>query len=135
MRSTGELGLLRDQSLREAFAGYYVGGAGYAANFLFRTEPDYRRLVRGLTPVVASRQVWAECHSNDSRVGQVLLDCSAPMDETAAQAVLDSYLADPRLLPELRFWITNLEVMTGLIGEYEKQAMALSRRVSEAMAR
>jgi hypothetical protein len=57
------------------------------------------------------------------------------MAESAAQAVLDNYLADPRLLPELRFWITNLEVMTGLIGDHESEAMALSQRVSEAIAR
>jgi hypothetical protein len=135
MRSASELGLLSDQSLREALAGYYVGGADHAASFLFRTDPDYRRLVRGLTPVVASRQVWSACHHNDAQSGQSLLDCASPMAESAAQAVLDNYLADPRLLPELRFWITNLEVMTGLIGDHESEAMALSQRVSEAIAR
>jgi hypothetical protein len=132
MRSAGELDLLRDQAMREALAGYYVVGAGYAANFLFRTEPDYRRLVRGLTPVIASRHVWAECHRSFPG-GQALRDCASPMPEAAAQAVLDGYLAHPHLLIELRFWISNLEVMTGLISEHEAHAHALSQRVSGAM--
>ncbi|NBB91904.1 MAG: hypothetical protein GVY32_01905 [Gammaproteobacteria bacterium] len=141
MRSAGELGLLRDQAIREALASYYVVGAGYAANWLFRTEPEYRRLVRGLTPVIASRQVWAECHRSFSAAsqagrkagGQALRDCDSPMTEAEAQAVLDGYLADPHLLTELRFWITNLEVMTGLISEHETHARTLSQRVNGAI--
>jgi hypothetical protein len=128
MRGAGELSLLRDQALRQTLAVYYVGGAGEAANFLFRVEPEYRKLVRGLTPSVASRQVWTACHRTEVR-GQALLDCDSPMAEPAAQAVLDGYLADPRLLAELRFWITNLEVMTSLIAEHERSALALAERV------
>jgi hypothetical protein len=128
MRSAGELSLLRDQALRQMLAVYYVGGAGEAANFLFRVEPEYRKMVRGLTPSVASRHVWTACHRTEVR-GQALLDCDSPMSEPAAQAVLDGYLADPRLLTELRFWITNLEVMTSLISDHERSALALAEQV------
>lgn len=132
MHSAGELRLLRDQSLRQSLAGYYVNGAGEAANFLFRTEPEYRKLVRGLTPSVAARQVWSACHRGDNGE-QALLDCESPMSEQAAQAVLDGYLADPRLLAELRFWITNLEVMTGLLAHHEHSALALAEQVQQAL--
>jgi len=128
MRSAGELSLLRDQALRQTLASHYVGGTGEAANFLFRVEPEYRKLVRGLTPSIASRHVWAACHRAEGR-NQSLLDCDAPMSEAAAQAVLDGYLADPRLLAELRFWITNLEVMTTLIADHERSAQALAAQV------
>lgn len=57
LRSAGNLGLIADHDLRAALAGYYVGGSGYAANALFRAEPEYRRIVRGLTPTIASTQV------------------------------------------------------------------------------
>ena len=50
-----------------------------------------------------------------------------------AQAVLDGYLANPHLLIELRFWISNLEVMTGLISEHEAHAHALPQQVNGAM--
>jgi hypothetical protein len=136
LRSAGELGLLRDQALRKALADYYVAGAGYAANFLFRTEPEYRKLVRGLTPALASRHVWSRCHSTlATGGGQVLLDCASPMSEPDALAVLDGYMSDPRLLPELRFWITNLEVMSSLVGDHETGARVLAARIREAIER
>ncbi len=129
LRSAGDLGLIVDQNLRAALSGHYVGGTGYAANDLFRDEPEYRKLVRGLTPTIASAQVWANCHRTDDNADQVLLDCESPMSEQAAQAVLDAYLADPRLLPELRFWITNLEVMTSLINMHQAAARKLATRL------
>lgn len=129
LRSAGELGLFTDASLRTTLADFYVGGAGYAANFLFRAEPEYRKLVRGLTPTVASAQIWAHCHSTTGPDDQHLKDCDSPMSEVEAQAVLDGYLAEPRLLPELRFWITNLEVMTNLIEKHQTAARALSERL------
>lgn len=51
------------------------------------------------------------------------------MPKPAAQAVLDGYLGDPRLLAELRFWITNLEVMTTLIADHERSELALAEQV------
>jgi hypothetical protein len=129
LRSAGELGLFDDADLRTTLAGFYVGGAGYAANFLFRSEPEYRKIVRGLTPTVASAQIWAHCTKTSGADHQELLDCDSPMAEADAQTVLDGYLADPRLLPELRFWITNLEVMTTLIDTHEVAARTLAARL------
>jgi hypothetical protein len=129
LRSAGELGLFTDQKLRTTLADYYVGGAGYAANFMFRSEPEYRMHVRGLTPTIASAQIWAKCQKIPGRDEQLLVDCDSPMSEAAAQAVLDGYLADPQLLPELRFWISNLEVMTKLIGLHESAARDLSEHL------
>jgi hypothetical protein len=129
LRSAGELGLFKDPDLRAALAAYYVNGAGYAANFLFRLEPEYRKLVRGHTPSIASAQVWAKCHKTNFFDDQFLMDCDSPMPESDAQAVLDEYLADPRLLPELRFWITNLEVMTSMIDQHQITARQLAERL------
>lgn len=129
LRSAGELGLFADADLRRALADYYVGGAGYAANFLFRSEPEYRRIVRGLTPSVASAQIWTHCHRTPGPDEQELLDCASPMSEADARQVLDGYLGDPRLLPELRFWIVNLEVMTTLIDQHRSAARVLAARL------
>jgi len=129
LRSAGELRLFADPDLRTVLADYYVNGAGYAANFLFRMEPEYRKLVRGHTPTIASAHIWAHCHQTPAPDQQRLIDCDSPMSETAAQAVLDVFLADPRLLPELRFWITNLEVMTDLVTQHRVAARALAERL------
>lgn len=132
LRSAGNLGLIADHDVRAALAGYYVGGTGYAANALFRAEPEYRKVVRGLTPTVASTQVWAKCHRTDENADQFLFDCDSPMSEQAARDVLDAYMADPRLLPELRFWITNLEVMASLISKHQAAAQKLAARLQKA---
>ena len=129
LRSAGELRLFADPDLRTALADYYVNGAGYAANFLFRLEPEYRKLVRGHTPTIASAQVWAHCHQTPAPDQQRLIACDSPMSEAQAQTVLDGYLADPNLLPELRFWITNLEVMTELVSQHQVAARALAERL------
>lgn len=131
LRSAGELGLFTGANLRTALADYYVNGAGYAANFLFRSEPEYRKLVRGHTPTIGSAQVWAHCHQTPAPDEQRLTDCDSPMSEADAQAVLDGYLADPSLLPELRFWITNLEVMTDLVSQHRLAARALAERLDK----
>ena len=38
------------------------------------------------------------------------------MSEAEAQAVLDGYLKDPRLVSELRFWMANQGVALNMIG-------------------
>jgi hypothetical protein len=105
MRSSGELGLIHDQTLRAAMSRYYIGTV--SAAYLNSLQPEYRKIVRGLTPQVVTDHIWANCVHTPSRDEQYLLDCDAPISEAEAQAVLDSYLKDPRLLPELRFWIAN----------------------------
>lgn len=129
LRSAGELGLLPSESMREGLADYYVGGNGYAAVTLSRVDPEYRKLVRGYTPTVASQQVWTACHETTGGDDQLMRPCDSPMSEADAQRVLDGYLADPRLLPELRFWITNLRVMRDLVGEHQQSSRALANQL------
>ena len=117
MRSGGELGLIRDDALRDALSQYYVeSGAGVA--YLFYLQPEYRKIVRGLTPSVVADHVWAKCWAQPNPTEQHLLDCDAPVSEAEAQAVLAGYLEDPKLLPELRFWVANQGVALKVIANY-----------------
>jgi hypothetical protein len=117
MRSGGELGLIRDQGLRDALSQYYLeNGSGTA--YLFMLQPEYRKLVRGLTPSVVADHIWAKCWRQPAPSEQYLLDCDAPISEAQAQAVLDGYLEDPEVLKELRFWVANQGVALGAIGNY-----------------
>ncbi|MDQ3159725.1 MAG: hypothetical protein M3Q51_01735 [Pseudomonadota bacterium] len=129
LRNAGELGLIETPALRTKLAEYYVGGTGSQANYLIAMQPEYRKLVRGLTPSVASAQVWAQCHKAPSIDAQYLLDCESPMAEADAQKVLDAYMANPQLLSELRFWTTNLEVSMTLIRLNLKAARELAARL------
>ncbi|MEO5628698.1 MAG: hypothetical protein ABIQ62_02870 [Thermomonas sp.] len=118
MRSAGELGLIRDQTLRDALSQYYLeNGSGTA--YLFQFQPEYRKIVRGLTPSVVADHIWAKCWQQPRPSEQYLLDCDSPISEAQAQAVLDGYLKAPYLLPELRFWVANQGVTLNAIGNYK----------------
>jgi hypothetical protein len=129
MLNAGELGLLRDPTLPTALADYYITGLNHQAGYLLRLEPEYRKVVRGLTPQVVSTHVWAHCHESFEKTRQRLLDCDAPVSEAEAQRILDGYLADPRMLAELRFWITNLDVSLALLRSNREAAQALAARL------
>ena len=117
MRSGGELGLIRDQYLRDRLSQYYLeNGSGTA--YLFMLQPEYRKLVRGLTPSVVADHIWAKCWEQPRPSEQYLLDCDSPVSEAQAQAVLDGYLKDPELLKELRFWVATQGVALNVIGNY-----------------
>lgn len=117
MRSSGELGLIDDQTLRVAMSRYYAGTV--SANCLYMVQPEYRKIVRGLPPQVISDHIWAKCVHTPDRDHQYLLDCDSPITEAQAQAVLASYLEEPELLPELRFWTVNQGVALSGIRNYE----------------
>ncbi len=118
MRSGGELGLIRDQGLRDRLSQYYLeSGSGTA--YLFMLQPEYRKIVRGQTPSVIADHIWAKCWQQPRPSEQYLLDCDSPISEAQAQAVLDGYLEKPNLLPELRFWVANQGVALNSIEKYK----------------
>lgn len=133
MRSAGELGLIRDQTQRDAISSYYLEN-GSGTRHLFELQPEYRKIVRGLTPSVVADHIWAKCWRQPGPFEQHLLDCDAPISEAEAQAVLAGYMQEPKLLPELRFWMANQGVAMNVIGTYRTvlQSM-LARGKSEAM--
>jgi len=132
MRSGGELGLIRDQRLRDGLSQYYLeNGSGTA--YLFMLQPEYRKIVRGLTPSVVADHIWAHCWRQPNPGEQHLPPCDSPITETEAQAVLDGYMADPALLRELRFWVANQRVALGVIANYEPLLHGmLGQRTDEA---
>ena len=127
MRSGGELGLIRDRHLRDALSQYYLeNGSGTA--YLFMMQPEYRRIVRGLTPSVVADHIWAKCWQQPRPAEQYLLDCDSPISEAQAQAVLAGYRKDPNLVPELRFWVANQGVALSAIGNYKAVLKAMLAR-------
>ena len=51
------------------------------------------------------------------------------MSEADAQQVLDTYLKDPKLLSELRFWVTNQEIATKVIATNKIALTAMAERM------
>lgn len=114
MRSGGELGLIRDQALRQALSQYYVE-TGVGIVYLFSMQPEYRKIVRGLTPSSVADHIWARCWHQPTPYEQRLLDCDSPISEAEAEAILANYMNNPDLVPELRFWIANQGVALSAI--------------------
>ena len=127
MRSGGELGLIRDDVLRDALSQYYLENSSGTA-YLFMLQPEYRRIVRGLTPSVVADHIWAKCWQQPRPAEQYLLDCDSPISEAQAQAVLAGYRKDPNLVPELRFWVANQGVALSAIGNYKPVLKAMLAR-------
>ena len=124
MRSGGELGLIRDDKVRDALSQYYLE-TGTGVDYLFKLQPEYRKTVRGLTPSVVADQIWAKCWSQPATSEQYLLDCGSPVTEAEAQAILDGYLKDPELLPELRFWVANQGVALNAASNFKRSLRAM----------
>ena len=111
----GELGLIKDGNFREALTKYYSEGAGNDLDYILSSQPEYRKIVRGLTPVAVSNHVWAKCWKLPNAYEQYLLGCESPISEADAQKVLDAYLNHPELLSELRFWNSSQGIAVKLV--------------------
>lgn len=131
LRSSGELSLIEEQSLRKMLADYYVTGTGgITEDFVLRHVPDYRSTIRGLMPSFITKHVWAECHDDAGVDEQSLLPCELPLSEEKAKVILDSFMADPTLLKELRFWMSTLDTIQGLLANNEVVAKELLQKTA-----
>lgn len=128
----GELSMIKDESLRTALSTYYREGGGDDVGYLLTMIPEYRKMVRGISPSVVSNQIWAKCHHQPNYDEQYLPDCESPMSEAEALAVLDAFTRDPNLLSELRFWVTNQEVASKVIANNKNSVAAMLKRMDES---
>ena len=136
LKNGGELGLIKDESFREALSKYYTEGTGDEADYILAFQPDYRKIVRGLTPSVASKQIWSTCWKQTKADAQFLLpNCPSPMSEAEAQKVLDAYMKDQKLLSELRFWMANQGVAMTVIATNKSAVTAMLERMKKETAR
>jgi len=134
--NAGDLGLIRNEKLRDALAKYYVTGVGPSNYYILQLVPEYRTNVRGHTPSRVSRYIWTHCFSPSTGAQlETLLDCESPLSDAEAQAVLDSYLALPDLLPDLRFWITTQESGVDILGGIRASAQVLAEQVKDELGK
>ena len=130
----GELGLIKDGNFREALTKYYAEGAGKDLDYILSSQPEYRKIVRGLTPVAVSNHVWAKCWKLPNAYEQYLLDCESPISEADAQKVLDAYLKHPELLSELRFWNSSQGIAVKLVVNNKVAVTDMLKRMKKEAA-
>ncbi len=106
LKSSGELGLIKDTRFRDSLAQYYSLGF----NPLLTERPRYREHVRGVIPLHIQTYIWSDCYSNDSVGGQKMLPCKAPIDERQIVVIVDAIRYDKTLMTELRYWMSSMHV-------------------------
>ena len=138
MRDGGGLVLIEQEGLRKRLADYYrLSGTGITANIL-RLDPVYRVQIRGLTPWRVQQYIWSHCF-RQGRTGlaadQHLIDCSAPISEDDAAAILVTYRRSGTLLQNLRSWMSTLSVSTMVLSATRNDTTHLAAEVEAARAR
>lgn len=134
--NSGDLGLLRDDDLRSSLANYYVSGPVVISPYILQYVPEYRFLVRGVTPEPVADYIWKNCVENLGGLKEILSTrCESPITEAEAQAVLDGYLRTPGLLTALRFWVTNQKIGVAVLNTAREDSPKLLREVEASLER
>ncbi|MEL6950547.1 MAG: hypothetical protein AAGM16_10600 [Pseudomonadota bacterium] len=115
MRSAGELSLIRDPLLRGSLSEYYLVATGSQSDYILRLIPEYRQTIRSLVPSEITRHIWDACHDEFNYDDQKLIECDAPVGEAEVQSVLSRIGTAPELLPQLRFWMSNLKTANEML--------------------
>ncbi len=131
LTGAGELGLIRDTSVRAALADYYIVRKG-RLDPLFAAMPRYREDIRGLTPMNVQSYIWNNCHhsfADGAEEMQELVPCESPISEAEAREILRAYVAAPEVLRGLRFWMSTMRVQGDLSAHDRDTAMQLAERI------
>lgn len=113
LRGAGDLGLIENIDLRRSLAQYHK----YAGNPALSERPAYRENVRERIPYAVQRYIWANCYASTPDGRQSFVDCDAPIDDAASQAIIDRLASDEELMGELRYWLSTMDI-AALIGRY-----------------
>lgn len=127
LKSGGELGLIRDLTLRNQLARYYTN----ANNPVLTERPRYREHVRGLIPLGVQDYIWNNCYSSDGETRQELLDCDGPIEPEKAGQIVQRIRGDEQLMSELRYWMSTMRVAL-LIGN---ERLSFAKRVRDLVER
>lgn len=136
--SSGDLGLIRDPTLRSRTTAHYDESAGSRASEVIGLVPRYREHVRSMTPWPVQEYIWAHCYTSNDREGQRLPDCDSPIAEADAAAIIARFREDAALTGELRFWLASLGTIKTVLKQVQEEAELLDqdirRELGEPMA-
>lgn len=132
MRSSGQLGLLRDPKLRSALGMYFVISGAVRSDFIVKLNPEYRSHVRGLTPFRIARYISSKCFNI---LTTKHLACNSPIDDASADVILQRYKTAPELTDELAYWIDSAHLMIEILGKQRDDNVKLQQRIHVKLGR
>jgi len=111
LKSSGEFRLIHDVKLRRALAKYYID----TANPTLTVRPAYRENVRALIPYHIQHYIWQNCYGPGPNGDQVFVDCLSPISNQEAASIVTRIAADERLMGELTYWLSSLDVASLIV--------------------
>lgn len=126
LRSAGDLELITNLDVRNELARYYNFGA--APTVVER--PAYREHVRGIIPMDIQSYIWDSCYESNASGFQRMFECSSPVDEETARAVVDTVAGNVRLMEELRYWMSTMHVAQLIANDRVAAATALKQMIN-----
>ena len=133
MSNSGDLSLIRNQELRKSLADYYVTSPVINASFIVKHVPAYRETIRSLTPSSVTQHVWTHCFEAQGYYYQKLLPCDSPITENQAKDILDIFLAEPEIKPQLRSWMSTLKTLEDVLASHEGTLNALVEQIEKEL--
>jgi hypothetical protein len=128
MLSSGRLGLLRDPEFKMQLSACYVGRQTQA-RALFDTLPRYREEIRAAVPYPFQRYILDHCDANVSNSFRGRPVCPPPSDVTGLAQLNRRLAGDPKLIGDLRSWMTTLHYTRGVGVENQRYASRLIKRI------
>ena len=129
--SNGDLGLIRNDPLREDLAEYYNVFERRRSGIVYDLVPQYRFIIRGALNYQLQRNIHKDCHTEEMYV-QAMLDCPAQISEAEAAAHIEALVDRREILESLRYWMTSLHIGISQAHKDRKTAQNLATKVKEA---
>tara|TARA_R110002153_G_scaffold32537_2_gene98423 strand:- start:13533 stop:14306 length:774 start_codon:yes stop_codon:yes gene_type:complete len=134
LKSVGEFNLIENTDIRSILTKYYLTGTEQY-DFAFRDDPKYRETIRGLTPSKVTNFIWKNCHENTQINEQRFLECDSPIEAAEIKRVLDNYVSRPKVVEELRFWMSSLQTSQNILKTVSISAQSLKNIISTELTK
>jgi len=129
LKSAGELGLIRNEPIREALGAYYPLGG----NPILTERPRYREHVRGIIPIGLQTYIWTNCFKTDVWGAQFIVACEAPVPEAELALIVERIARNETLMEELRYWVSTLQVASLISEDSIKGARQVKAQIDAAL--
>lgn len=134
LKSSGQLPLIRDVSLRDAILVYHLDLTN--ANYVWKTPNYYRRTARSIIPADMQLTMWNSCHEMTEQASsqKFSVDCELGYAEDDISAILAQIRNSPVLEGDLNFLAANVDVSLVLYEQHLQRTRELLADLDEAIS-
>lgn len=131
LKSAGELGLIRNEAIRDTLSTYYTLGH----NVILSERPRYRERVRGIVPIGVQTHIWTNCFSTDVQGAQTIVPCEPPAPDEEIAGIVAKIADNDSLMEDLRYWVSTMEVAAILSSRNVDGARQIKAQIDAELGR